>query len=182
MQKTDPTAELIHKNYQLFTADVAENVIFTNDISYEAKAAGATKNSKNKRDYGLQLRQLYDFIQKLDEQGKWNVALEMKVVESNPSDDEINRICEVFKANLKNPDNAIIVNYDRLTLDRSREKGGGHVSTIDAYDPETKSFLINDVNATEKPVWVKTRDLVLAMATKDTDENRGYITVAKAPY
>lgn len=60
------------------------------------------------------------------------------------------------------------------------QKGGGHISPIGAYDQQSDSFLIMDVNPNKAPwVWVKSRDLISAMRTFDTVENRGYLLISK---
>ena len=61
----------------------------------------------------------------------------------------------------------------------SGQKGGGHISPLGAYDERSESFLIMDVNPNRAPwVWVRSEDLIAAMRTFDTVENRGYLLVS----
>jgi len=58
------------------------------------------------------------------------------------------------------------------------QQGGGHISPLAAYDPESDSFLVLDVNpASAGWVWMPTTTLVKGMRTFNTVENRGYIHV-----
>ena len=59
------------------------------------------------------------------------------------------------------------------------ERGGPHVSPLGAYDAESDSFLVLDVNpASTDWVWMPTKTLIKGMRTFDKIENRGYILVA----
>lgn len=77
--------------------------------------------------------------------------------------------------NLKNGSDFVIVNYKRKALG---QEGGGHISPLGAYDEESDSFLVLDVNPNKAPwAWVKSTDLLEAMQTFDTIENRGFLLV-----
>ncbi len=77
--------------------------------------------------------------------------------------------------NLKNAGDYILVNYSRKAL---AQEGSGHVSPIGAYDKKSDSFLVMDVSPnTANWVWVSAHDLISAMRTFDTIENRGYVLV-----
>jgi hypothetical protein len=79
--------------------------------------------------------------------------------------------------NLKTENDYVLVNYARKALG---QVGAGHISPLGAYDAKSDSFLILDVNPYKAPwVWVKSKDLIAAMRTFDTVENRGYILVSK---
>jgi len=81
-------------------------------------------------------------------------------------------------ANLAAEDDYVLVNYARRPLG---QKGGGHISPLGAYDEASDSFLIMDVNPNRAPwVWVKADDLIGAMRTFDTVENRGYLLISDA--
>lgn len=72
----------------------------------------------------------------------------------------------------------VIVNYRRQTVG---QKGGGHISPLAAYDADSDSFLVLDVNpAAAGWVWMDAATLVKGMRTFDTVENRGYV-LAHAP-
>ena len=81
-------------------------------------------------------------------------------------------------ANLASGDDYVLVNYARRALG---QEGGGHISPLGAYDALSDSFLIMDVNPNRAPwVWVAAEDLIAAMRTFDTVENRGYLLVSDA--
>ena len=80
-------------------------------------------------------------------------------------------------ANLATGDDFVLVNYARRALG---QQGGGYISPLGAYDERSDSFLIMDVNPNRAPwVWVRSDDLIAAMRTFDTIENRGYLLVSK---
>ena len=80
-------------------------------------------------------------------------------------------------ANLSSGDDYVLVNYARKALG---QEGGGHISPLGAYDQRTDSFLIMDVNPNRAPwVWVRSDDLIAAVRTFDTVENRGYLLVSE---
>ena len=80
-------------------------------------------------------------------------------------------------ANLATGDDFVLVNYARRSLG---QPGGGHISPLGAYDERSDSFLIMDVNPNRAPwVWVRSDDLIAAMRTFDTVENRGYLLVSE---
>ncbi len=127
---------------------------------------GKPKSAGAKPDPGLQLRQL-DGI--LKENG---LDVQLRVADEKLSDETIRK--ELIE-NLKNENDYVIVNYFRPALG---QKGGGHISPLGAYDSESDSFLILDVNATEHPwVWAPAKALIAAMRAKDTIESRGYLLV-----
>ena len=73
--------------------------------------------------------------------------------------------------NLKTKENFVADNYSRKSLN---QKGGVHLSPLGAYDSKSHSFLIMDFNTNKDQwVWVNSKDLIRAMNTKDTIENRG---------
>ena len=87
------------------------------------------------------------------------------------------RITRDLAQNLATPHNFVVVNYSRRALG---QPGDGHISPLGAYDADSDSFLILDVNPTRAPwVWVRAADLVAAMRTFDTVENRGYLLVSE---
>ena len=80
--------------------------------------------------------------------------------------------------NLATGDDYVLVNYARKALG---QQGGGHISPLGAYDETSDSFLIMDVNPNRAPwVWVGAGDLIRAMRTFDTVENRGYLLISEA--
>ena len=120
------------------------------------------------RDYGLQLRQLARVL------GAHGLDVTARVVDEDADAGAIRR--EIAR-NLATRDDYVLVNYARKSLG---QPGGGHISPLGAYDAESDSFLIMDVNPNRAPwVWVKARDLIGAMRTFDTVENRGYLLISE---
>ena len=121
---------------------------------------------KGKRDFGLQIRQLHKIFLSHKVQSK------LRIVDKNLSNQMIK---EELISNLKQKEDYVVINYKRAALD---QKGGGHISPLGAYDKNTDTFLIMDVNSSKYSwVWVKSEDLIKAMRTFDTVENRGYLLI-----
>ncbi len=91
--------------------------------------------------------------------------------------EEYERVVGELKKNLSEPNNFVVINYSRAEL---KQVGSGHFSPVAAYDEESDSFLVLDVNPFGGPwVWVDASDLVNAMNTFDTEENRGILFVSE---
>ena len=119
------------------------------------------------RDYGLQLRQLARVL------GAHGLDVAVRVVDETADAATIRR--EIAR-NLAIRDDYVLVNYARKSLG---QPGGGHISPLGAYDAASDSFLVMDVNPNRASwVWVKARDLIAAMRTFDTVENRGYLLIS----
>lgn len=144
-----------------FSAEV--NRIKTLPQVYGAQIEGRT-------DYGLQLRQLHRMLE------AHRLQSTIRVVSN---DLEEQTIKDEMVQNLGQSTNYVIINYRRKSLEQA---GGGHISPVGAYDRDSDSFLVMDVNPnTAGWVWVDTRDLVVAMRTLDTAENRGYLLIGENP-
>ena len=118
-------------------------------------------------DFGLQLSQLAQVLR------SHGLKVETRVVDDDADADAIRR---EIAANLASGDDYVLVNYARRALG---QEGGGHISPLGAYDEHSDSFLIMDVNPNRAPwVWVRSDDLIAAMRTFDTVENRGYLLVS----
>ena len=123
-------------------------------------------NGKQVRDFGYQLRQLDELLRAN------GLATRLTIVDDAKSEESI-RV--ELAENLKRPGDYVIVNYRREAVG---QRGGGHISPLGAYDAESDSFLVLDVNpAAAGWVWMPTATLVAGMRTFDTVENRGYILV-----
>jgi hypothetical protein len=125
-----------------------------------------TINGKQIPDFGYQVRQL-------DEMLRANGATtRLNIVDDNKIEQDIrNDLVE----NLKRRGSYVIVAYKRDTVG---QRGGGHISPLGAYDAESDSFLVLDVNpASAGWVWMPTAILIKGMRTFDTVENRGYILI-----
>ncbi len=123
----------------------------------------------SKSDYGLQLRQLAQVLR------SHGLKVAIRVVGKSTDPAAIRR---EIAANLARGDDYVLVNYARRALG---QKGGGHISPLGAFDDRSDSFLILDVNPNRAPwMWVGAEDLIAAMRTFDTVENRGYLLVSEA--
>ena len=121
-----------------------------------------------KSDFGLQLRQLAQVLR------SHGARVVTRVVDESADAAAVRR---ELAANLATGDDFVLVNYARRSLGQT---GGGHISPLGAYDERSDSFLIMDVNPNRAPwVWVGSDDLVAAMRTFDTVENRGYLLVSE---
>lgn len=79
--------------------------------------------------------------------------------------------------NLRRTGDYVVVNYLRRAVGQS---GGGHISPLAAYDADSDSFLVLDVNpAVARWTWLPAADLIRGMRTYDTVENRGYVLIAE---
>ena len=120
------------------------------------------------RDFGLQLRQLAQVLR------AHGLDVALRVVGDGADEAAVRRD---IARNLSARDDYVLVNYARKSLGQT---GGGHISPLGAYDEASDSFLIMDVNPNRAPwVWVKARDLIGAMRTFDTVENRGYLLISE---
>jgi hypothetical protein len=126
-------------------------------------------NGKQAADFGYQVRQL-------DEMLRANgVITKLTIVDENKVEDEIR---SELVENLKQRGDYVIVSFLREAVG---ERGGAHISPLAAYDNESDSFLVLDVNpASADWVWMPTKTLINGMRTFDRVENRGYILV-KSP-
>ena len=121
-----------------------------------------------KSDFGLQLHQLAHVLR------SHGVKVVTRVVDDGADAAAVRR---ELTANLATGDDFVLVNYARRSLGQT---GGGHISPLGAYDERSDSFLIMDVNPNRAPwVWVGSDDLIAAMRTFDTVENRGYLLVSE---
>jgi hypothetical protein len=125
-----------------------------------------TVNGKQIRDGGYQLRQLDELLRAHD------LVTRLVVVDDKKPEEEIRTD---WVANLERSGDYVIVNYRREDVG---QRGGGHISPLGAYDGESDSVLVMDVNpASAGWVWMPTVTLIRGMRTFDTVENRGYILV-----
>src|SRR5262245_9787148 len=126
-----------------------------------------TLNGKQITDFGYQIRQL-------DEMLRANgVTTKLTIVDDNKLDDDIRT--ELVE-NLRRRGDYVIIAFLREAVG---ERGGAHISPLGAYDADSDSFLVLDVNpASADWVWMPTKTLIKGMRTFDKTENRGYILVA----
>jgi len=141
------------------------NVIKTRDQMF-----GKTETDRNTQGIGIGLVQLGKMLE------AHGLKVKVQIVDGSVTREKMH---EEIVANLKTKNDYVIVNYFRLQL---TQKGGGHISPVGAYDEQTRSFLIMDVNPNKAPwVWVDGSDLLSAMdaVDSDTQQPRGYILVSE---
>jgi len=120
------------------------------------------------RDPGLQLRQLHGILL------EHGLSATLRVVDDAFDAAIVRR--ELLK-NLETPGDYVLVSYTRAALG---QPGAGHISPLAAYDAQSDSVLVLDVNPSRAPfVWVPMDALIAAMRTKDTVENRGYLLITE---
>ena len=125
-----------------------------------------TINGRLVRDPGYQLRQLDELLRAN------GLVSRVVVVDDKKPEEEIRAD---FVQNLKRAGDYVIVNYRREVVG---QRGGAHISPLGAYDADTDSVLVMDVNpASAGWVWMPVATLIKGMRTFDTVENRGYILV-----
>jgi hypothetical protein len=133
----------------------------------EILGAPMTVNGKRVRDFGMQVRQL-DALFRAN-----GLHTRLVIVDDQKPEAEIR--ADLIE-NLKHRGDYVVVSYRRRD---AGQPGGGHISPLAAYDRESDSFLILDVNPDVSGwAWMPTANLVRGMRTFDTVENRGYILVA----
>lgn len=118
------------------------------------------------RDGGYQLRQLDEML------AANGVATRLTIVDDAAVASEIKK---ALVNNLRRPGDYVIVAYQRSA---AGQNGGGHISPLAAYDAESDSFLVLDVNPSKASwVWMPATALINGMRTLDRVENRGFIEV-----
>ena len=123
---------------------------------------------EQRKDFGLQLHQLAQVLR------AHGLSVTIRVVEDDAASESF---LDELAENLATRDDYVLVNYSRKALGQT---GGGHISPLGAYDRASDSFLIMDVNPNRAPwVWVEAADLIAAMRTFDTIENRGYLLISE---
>ena len=127
-----------------------------------------TVDGRQLRDSGYQLRQLDELLRAHD------LVTRLVVVDDKKSEEEVRAD---FVENLKRAGDYVIVNYRR---EQVGQRGGGHISPLGAYDAESDSVLVMDVNpASPGWVWMPISTLIKGMRTFGTVENRGYILIQR---
>ena len=125
-----------------------------------------TVNGKQIKDFGYQTRQ---FDEMLRANG---LTTRLVIVDDTKAEEDVRKD---LVDSLQYLGRYAIVTYRR---DVVGQRGGGHISPLAAFDAETDSFLVMDVNPTSAGwVWIPSATLVKAMRTFDTIENRGYVVV-----
>jgi hypothetical protein len=160
--------QYVPSNYDPTIPRFTQDNVITKGGKTRAQVLGepVTINGKQVKDFAYQVRQL-------DEMLRANgVITRLTIVDDNKVEQDIRT--ELIK-NLKRRGDYVIVSYLREAVG---QRGGPHISPVGAYDAESDSFLILDVNPARADwVWMSTGTLVKGMHTFDTVENRGYILI-----
>jgi len=123
-------------------------------------------DGKQTRDGGYQLRQIDELFR------AHGMTTRLVVVDDGKTDAEIRAD---LVQNLKRAGDYVVVNYRREDVG---QRGGPHHSPLAAYDQESDSVLVMDVNpASAGWVWMPVTTLAKGMRTFDQAENRGYVLV-----
>jgi hypothetical protein len=115
----------------------------------------------------------------LDQLGQLLGSYPVKVKVYHASQSSLEKFRSSVVANLKQPNNFVLVNYLRKSMGQEK---GGHISPIGAYNEQTDRFLILDVSRYKyPPIWVKAADLWRAMATVDSvsGKTRGFVFASR---
>jgi len=118
---------------------------------------------------GMALSELTNLLEKHNTKGVMTYA----------SDSSLEEFRNILKRNLSNPENYLLVNYQREVLEQGTV---GHISPLGAYDNESDYVLIMDTAAHKyPPTWVPVSLLFDAMNTADASSGvtRGYLEVSK---
>jgi len=98
------------------------------------------------------------------------------------SDSDVDKFRTAARAAIADPNAILIVNFSRATFGQAGIDGGGHISPVAAYNPESDRFLVLDVARYKyPPSWATAETLYAAMNTLDTSsgKTRGFVVVRK---
>lgn len=128
-----------------------------------------TRDGKQIAEFGYQTRQLDELLRAN------GLRTRLVIVDDHKPEAEIRAD---LSDNLARRGDFVVINYSRKAVG---QPGGGHISPLGAYDRQSDSVLVLDVNPSKLGwVWVPTATLVRAMRTLDSRENRGYVLVGAA--
>ena len=160
--------QYIPSGFDLTVPRFTQDNVISKGAKTRAQVLGepVTVDGKQVRDDGYQLRQFDELLRAHD------LVTRLVVVDDKKSADEVRAD---FVENLTRAGDYVVVNYRRKDVG---QQGGGHISPLGAYDAESDSVLVMDVNpASAGWVWMPIATLIKGMRTFDTVENRGYILV-----
>jgi hypothetical protein len=160
--------QYIPSGFDLTVPRFTQDNVISKGAKTRAQVLGepVTVEGKQIRDDGYQLRQFDELLRAHD------LVTRLVVVDDKKSADEVRAD---FVENLTRAGDYVVVNYRRKDVG---QQGGGHISPLGAYDAESDSVLVMDVNpASAGWVWMPIATLIKGMRTFDTVENRGYILV-----
>ncbi|WP_169577600.1 phytochelatin synthase family protein [Sinimarinibacterium sp. CAU 1509] len=156
------------KGFDLTVPRFTQENVFDKAGKTRAQVFGepVTINGKPTSDYGFQLRQIDELLRAN------GLPTKLVVVDDDKPEADIRAD---LVANLQHAGDFVIVNYQRKAIG---QPGGAHISPLGAYDAESDSVLVLDVNPSAAGwVWVPMPVMIKGMRTFDTIENRGYIQV-----
>ena len=106
----------------------------------------------------------------------WDTKPKLTIVDQTIKDSVVKN--ELIAA-LQSHNVYVIANFCGVVLGQG---ACGHISPLVAYDAETDSVLLLDVNPGQRPwTWVKLSSIIEAMKTFDVVENRGYLIITDIP-
>lgn len=145
-----------------------QNTVLSPLVKTKIQVLGKPIEGTDVKDYGLQLRQ---FAALLKVHGATVEIHELKTLRN------INSEKEAMIEALNSTNRYLAVNYSRREVG---QKGDGHISPVAAYDQNSDTFLILDVNTVDHMWhWIDSSELIKAMNTSDGKHYRGYIIVSK---
>ncbi|HBQ99884.1 MULTISPECIES: phytochelatin synthase family protein [unclassified Roseofilum] len=102
----------------------------------------------------------------LEELGAFLARYPLKTQVYHGGDLSLQEFRQLMVENLQQPDNFVLVNYLRKSIEQER---GGHISPVAAYHQQSDRFLILDVARYKyPPVWVTAEDLWNSTRTVDS--------------
>ena len=158
----------VPRDFDLAVPRFTQDNVITKGAKTRAQVLGepVTVGGKQARDDGYQLRQFDELLRAHE------LITRLVVVDDRKPEEEVRAD---FVENLGRAGDFVIVNYRRKDVG---QQGGGHISPLGAYDAESDSVLVMDVNpASAGWVWMPIATLIKGLRTFDTVENRGYILV-----
>jgi hypothetical protein len=158
----------IPASFELTVARFTQDNVIAQGAKTRAQVLGepVALNGKQIRDPGYQTRQLDQMLRAN------GLHTRLVIADDKTSDADIRKD---LISNLARRGDFVIVTYNRRAVG---QEGGGHISPLGAYDAESNSFLILDVNPSAAGwLWMPAAILIQGMRSFDTVENRGYIIV-----
>ena len=148
-----------------FYARYTQNTVVEKSPKHRLAVMGKPAYDGADPEYGYHLDELEDLLQAHD--------LRTRTVHVESEDNMPQMKLELIRA-LETPHQYVIINYAREVVG---QKPGGHISPLGAYHKDSDSFLIMDVTPTKANwIWVTSRQLFNAMATKDQPRQTGDVT------
>ncbi|CAM3683641.1 Phytochelatin synthase [Vibrio aerogenes CECT 7868] len=154
-------------NWQPYFHRYTQRTVLTHSPKSRLEIMGKPTAEFDFVDYGLQLAQFTDMVK--------SNGVHIRTVELAKLDNPAAVKADMIRA-LDKKDNYLVANYSRKSVE---QKGGGHLSPVAAYDSQSDSFLVLDVNSAKYPwAWIDADKFIQAMHTKDVSAYRGYAVIS----